>query len=296
MKTGVLIIFSFLQYSSLAQVNCIQVKGDDNKEVQYVSVAIKNDKSFYVSDDKGSLCEKFVSKIKTGDTILFSAIGYQDRELIYSGNDTIILQRRFALLPEVVLVNGDGEDEIWGTKKNSSLFGGYCSMGFSDILIQSMGRIVYPEGNFKKAEVLSISFYDTKGQGAKVPVRLRIYTIGKDSLPMTDYLTENIVVDTKKKGWITFNLKEKRLLMSKEGLAICLELFANSEDLYHMEKVRTNDGKFIEKKFYGFGLGMENGRGLTVMKYSSWDPWQVSRLIDHPCGDIVCKVKVKVWR
>ncbi|MBL7732065.1 MAG: hypothetical protein JNM88_12865 [Chitinophagaceae bacterium] len=267
----------------------------DDKPVQYVSGTIKKDRSFYVSDSNGFFCERLLSKIKAGDTILFSAIGYKQRELVYDGSDNIVLIREFPLLPEIVLVKGEGEVEVWGTRKTPSLFGGYCSMGFSDILVQAMGRVVYPEGRFRKAEILSVSFYNTKGEENGIPVRLRIYTLGKDSLPVADYLMENIINDTKRKGWVTFDLKDKGLHMPEDGLSICLEMFADSEDLYHMEKVRIGERQVIEKRFYGFGFGMESGGKSTVMKFNEWTPWQFLQSA-NPCGDVVCKVKVRVWR
>ncbi len=284
------------QNISFCQKNCIRVIDNHNNAVQYVSGTFKKDNSFYVSDSNGLFCERFVSKIKNGDTVLFTAIGFKKRQLIYSGNDSVVLIKELPILPEVVLVKGEGKNEVWGTKKNQPLVTGYCRLGFVENVVQALGRIVYSEENFKKAEIVAVSFYNAKDHSINIPVRLRIYNIGKDSLPVKDYLTENMVIDTKEKGWITFNLKDKGLLMPKEGLVFCLEMFANSEDLYQVEKIRTGKKKFVERKVYAYSFGMEKGGSLTVMKFNQWTPWQVFRTGNHPCGDVVCRVKVKVWR
>jgi hypothetical protein len=294
---GIIIFLLFFHYSSLSQNKCVEVISDDNKPVQYVSVIFKKDRSVFVSDDKGHLCDKFVSKIKASDTVLFTAIGFQNRELVYSGHDTVVLQRRFVVLP-VVLVKGAGVEEVWGTKKNPAPIIGYpCKWGFREIL-NSQARIIYPEGEYKKAEIQSVSFYDETGKGINVPVRIRVFLIGKDSLPIADYLSDNLIVNTKGKGWLKIDMKSKGLIFPKEGLAFAIELFAIGSEYYYKEERKTKTGKKINEEVYAFSLGMDNDdRNLTLMKVPGWgNSWFVDHWLSDICGNLVCRVKVKVWR
>ena len=296
---GIIITLLFFHFSSLSQNKCVEMISDDNKPVQYVSVVFKKDRSVFVSNDKGYLCDKFVSKIKTGDTVLVTAIGFQNRELVYSGNDTIVLQRRFVVLPEAVLVKGEGVKEIWGTKKNPGFFGLFgCRQIFTEIL-SSTARIIYPEGNYKKAEIVSVSFYDKTGKDINVPVRVRVYLIGKDSLPYADYLTENLIVNTTGKGWLEVELKNRGLVFPKEGLAFGIELFATGDEYYYTEIRKTKTGKKVGDRVYGFSLAREKDtNALTMTKFQTGsNNWYVERSGFGPyCGDLVCRVKVKVWR
>lgn len=296
---GIIATFLFFHFSSLCQDKCVKVISDDNMPVQYVSVVLKKNRTVFVSDEKGWLCDRFVSKIKTGDTVLVTAIGFQNRELVYTGNDTIVLQRKFVVLPEAVLVKGEGVEEIWGTKKNPSIvFGYFCRQSFREIL-NSTARIIYPEGEYKKAEIISVSFYDETGKGINVPVRVRVYLIGKDSLPYADYLADNLIVNTKGKGWLEVDLKNNGLVFPKEGLAFGIELIATGDEYYYTEIRKTKTGKKVEDQVYGFSLAREKDtNGLTMTKFQDRsNNWNIERSGLGPyCGDLVCRVKVKVWR
>jgi hypothetical protein len=273
----------------------LQVKGDDDKPIPYSSVFIKKNNKVLVADSAGNICVQGIKEIKTGDTLYLSAIGYKERVLAYSGLMVIKLEKRIIQLPEVVIVNGESQTEEWGTKKDPGIIGGYfCKQGFRQIL-NSTARIVYPEGEFKRAEIISVSFYDETGKGIDVPVRLRVFLIGNDSLPIGDYLTDNLIVNTKGKGWLDIDLENKELVFPKEGLAFGIELFADSEEYYYTRKV--NDGKKDENKIYAFSLAREKGsKDLTMTKVNSWRKWIIERSNYSNCGNLVCRVKVKVWR
>jgi hypothetical protein len=297
MKIKFLLIFLFAYLSSLSQAECLQVKDENNLPVAYATLVIKKGSRFFVSDSSGKFCSKSLNKAEKGDTILLSAVGYEEMITIFTGATTIILKQKDIALPEVIVVNGEGIIETWGTKKNPGFLGGYsCSQGFSEIL-NSQARIIFPEGNYKKAEIQSVAFYDQTGKGIDVPVRVRIFLLGKDSLPVGDYLKENIILNTKGQGWIEADLKNYRLVIPKEGIAAGIELFAISEDLYYVQKIKYNDGTKQERKMYGFSLAREKDyKYLTLTRFRGWYPWSVERYNHFACGDLVCRVKVKVWR
>ena len=296
---GIIICLLFFHFSSLSQSNCLQVKGDDDKPVAYASVFIKKNKKALIADSAGTICIQGMAQIEKGDTIFISAVGYQELVSVYSGLLVIKLQKRIVLLPEVIVVNGESKTEEWGTKKNPGILGLFgCRQVFTGIL-SSTARIIYPEGSYKKAEIISVSFYDETGKGMNVPVRARVYLIGKDSLPIGDYLTDNIVVNTKGKGWLEVNLENKRLVFPKEGLAFAIELFATSDEYYYTEKRKTKTGKKVDDQVYGFSLAREKDiNALTMTKFlAGGNKWYIERSGMGPyCGDLVCRVKVKVWR
>lgn len=282
--------------SSLSQSNSLQVKGEDGKPVPFASVFVRNKGKVFIADSTGSIPFRQESQIEKGDTIFTSAVGYHDLLSVYSGT-TIILQKRIVVLPEAVIVNGEGKIEEWGTRKNPPLFGYGCRQVFRDFL-HSTGRIIYPEGEYRKAEIISVSFYDETGKGLNVPVRIRVYFMDKDSFPTADYLTDNVIVETKGTGWLDINLENKGLIFPKEGLVFAIELFATGDEYYYTEKAKTKTGKTVETQLYGFSLAREKKHSaLTMMKIPGYrNKWFIERWLNTECGDIVCRVKVKVWR
>jgi len=297
MKRFFFFISLFIYISSLSQTRCLQIHDENGIAVPYATLIIMTKNNVFTGDSAGGVCSKSISSIKNGDTLLVSAIGYEDLNIIYSGNDVFTLKQKNILLPEVVIVTGEGTVETWGTNRNFGPLGGFkCKQVFHKPL-NSLARIIYLDADVKKAEILSVSFYDETGKGIDVPVRLRIFLIGKDSLPTNDYLKENIFLSTKGKGWIEAKLEGKGLMIPKGGIAIGVELFANSDEYYYTEKVKNGDGKKRENKLYGFSLARESDDGfLTLMKFHSWRSWVVERFDHHICGNLVCRVKVKVWR
>src|SRR5688572_19474285 len=189
----------FFYSGSLSQLTCLQVNGEAGEPVSYVTLYFKRTGKILVTDSAGKTCLQNNQNVNPKDTILATAVGYQDAIVRIEEGTIIKMVKSIVILPELILVNGKGEEEIWGTKKNPVPFIGFGgSLGFSEVL-GSTARIIYPEGEFKKAEIQSVSFYDNTGKEMNVPVRIRIFSIGKDSLPAGDYLTDNLIVDTKGK-------------------------------------------------------------------------------------------------
>ena len=233
MKIFFIIVFLLITKSSLSQSNCLQIKNEDGEPIAYATVLVKKNKKVLIADTAGNICSKTLQQIEKGDTLFISAVGYEESVAVFSGAGMVQLQIRSIVLPEAVIVKGKGKIEEWGTKKNLSILGVYdCTLSFREIL-NSTARIIYPEGSYKKAEIISASFYDRTGKEMNVPVRIRIYLIGKDSLPYADYLTDNVIVNTQGKGWLTVNLENKGLIFPKEGLAFSIELFARDEEYYY---------------------------------------------------------------
>lgn len=298
MKFWVLTFFVLTQLSSLSQSDCLQIKSEDDKPVPYATISVKKKNKILIADSVGNVCGKRLQKLENGDSIFISAIGYEEYVSKFSGETIIRLKKRIVVLPEVIAVNGKGGIEEWGTKKNPSVLFGYCGRWSFREILNSTARIIYPEGDYKKAEIVSVSFYDETGKGMDVPVRIRVYLIGKDSLPYADYLNDNLIVNTKGKGWLKVNLEDKELVFPKEGLAFGIELFSNREEDYYYETQRDKNGNKYEARVYGFSLGMETEEvSTTLMKFNIWNPWRVERAISsRMCGNLVCRVKVRVWR
>lgn len=295
-EVATIVCFLFFQFSSLSQSSCLQIINENNHPVKYASVTVGNNKAYLIGDSSGNVCLRPLTRFQTGDTLFVSAVGHKNLRIIYNGENRISLETNPVILTEVVLVNGEGVEEVWGTTDKPGLFGfgGGIGFGFSGSII---GRMIFPEGNFVLAKIQSVSFYDRIGKELNVPVRLRIFQMGKDSLPDKDYLRDNIIIDTKGKGWLEIDLKEQNIYMPREGLIFALELFANDTDYFYERKEKTNSGKKVVDTLYGVRFGCERKNGFsTLVKFNAVTPWMIDRVLPIYAGNLVCRVKVKVWR
>ncbi|MGQ0739357.1 MAG: hypothetical protein ACT4OJ_09880 [Bacteroidota bacterium] len=282
----------------MSQQGCLAIRNESGEPISYATVFIKGTGKVFIADSSGKICLKSYEGIDSGDTVLISAVGYLDTVTTVDKTKIFKLLKSFKVLPEVVVVNGEGKKEVWGTKRNPVPIVGFGggTLSFREIL-NSTARIIYPEGEFKKAEIQSVAFYDPTGKGINVPVRIRVFSIGKDSLPAGDYLTDNLIIDTKGKGWMEADLKEKGLIFPKEGLIFGIELFVDSKENYYHEKRKTGTGKKVVT-IYGFSLAFEKSeKVLTMTKFPGWgNKWYITPSRKDGLGNLVCRVKVKVWR
>lgn len=292
--------FLALSISSLSQPGCLEIRNESGELVSYATVFFKGSGKVFIADSTGKICLRSYDDINSGDTILISAVGYEDKVTTVDGTRVIRIIKSYKILPEVVVVKGEGKKEVWGTRKNPAPvigFGGR-TLGFKEIL-NSTARIIYPEGEFKKAEIQSVAFYDAIGKEINVPVRIRVFSIGKDSFPAGDYLTDNLIVNTKGKGWLEVDLKEKGLLFPKDGLIFGVELFVDNKESYYHKNVKLEPGKSKRTvTMYGFSLAFEKGgEALTMIKFPGWgNRWHIIPSTKEGLGNLVCRVKVKVWK
>src|SRR5687767_6108961 len=118
MKMVFLFISLFVYISSLSQTRCLQIHAENGAAVPYATLIVKKKNNVFTGDSAGSICSRFISSIENGDTLLISAIGYEELKTIYTGSDVFMLEQKSILLPEVMIINGEGELETWGTKRN----------------------------------------------------------------------------------------------------------------------------------------------------------------------------------
>lgn len=302
MRISIIIICLLIARSSLSQTCKIEFKNEAAERVPYVSVYSIKTGHGGVADTLGILWID-PSVLNPEDSVLITALGYEDRQLVWRELlKPVFLKRKFIVLPEVVIVHGCGIIETWGTREDPGILGYNCSQAFV-APDQSFGRIIYPEGQFQKAVIESVSFYDKEGKAIDAPVRLRIFLLGKDSLPVQDYLTENIIVRTPGTGWLTVDLRNRELVVPEQGLAFVLELFDFDNSLFYTQKVKVKDlegRKFHTRQpRYGFRMAREkNSGGLTLWRLhgrGGWKRWGTNKK-SNDCGDAVCRIKVRVWR
>lgn len=287
---ALLLLFCFK--SSLSQVNCLRIVSSDHHPLPYTSVSKEND-YFIIADSAGQICSSKRQRIKDGDTIFVSAIGHIEKKIIFHNDDSIMLDKVIRQLPEIIIVNGTPEEQIWGTIAKPRY---NCAEGFQKP-DQSFGRQFFPEVKCRKAEIQSVAFYDdtrqhSSGNAFNVPVRLRIFLLGKDSLPYADYLDDNIIINSIGKGWLSFDLSDKGLVVPPEGIAVAIELFSDREDFYFQRKIKDKGWETM----YGFFLAKaREDEPRTVFKIKQFNRWFKERG-NTGCGNLVCRMKVKVWK
>ena len=120
---GIIVCLLFFHYSSLSQfIKKVNITDAEQKPVPFATIEIwKKNKAFF--PDENGLIDLSVFKLNETDTLLFSAIGYEDFRECYARLDSnVVFQRQIVDLPEAIIYNGEWIKENWELKKNPDLF------------------------------------------------------------------------------------------------------------------------------------------------------------------------------
>lgn len=294
----ILIVFIILvKYNSFSQ-NII-IDSETNKGIPYTHIAFKNTEKGFYANKKGEFTisntieeSEFTIKsaIKVGDTLVFSALGYNDLELVYKAKEqlkSIFLIKKVEELKEVI-INSNNKyeiEEIGITEKGSKDKGGTLSIIKLAVFVKNNLRQrdgIIQKLFFKK---LKTKFNSNackmdkntpmKCVGNKrvkiennLAVKIQLYTIDKlTNLPdlKSPLINKDIIIslnkNTKK---LEYDISSYYITMPKSGVFLTLEVLG----------VYNDKGEIINPKGANiFRLGGSNkGDIVTYGKYKE-RPW-----------------------
>ena len=221
MKLKIALIFYFLPHAVAYSQEKLDlfIKDNSGKPISYVSV-IWGSSIGLVTDTAGHLQIPDKSKI---DSLIISAIGFSNKiirkdSVLNKLKIDINLEHSIIDLPDVIVAKYVEENEFGSidTKQRNSYFrNNQCINLQCAVLIKSYN---YP------AQCKSISVFIANQSSTDIPYRLRLYEIGKDSLPGKDLLSENLIVNSyKTNSWNTYNLDSIPVQLPKNGFFVAIE-------------------------------------------------------------------------
>jgi hypothetical protein len=163
--------------------------------------------------------------------------------------DTVFLQPVAIALDEVK-VNARKRKEknigYYNTKRFAILLGGRFHVEFATKLVIPMECVSY---RIKKVKI------NSQNRREANPVRLHIYSQGKDGLPDKELLTEDIIINDRIKANDVIDLSQLELVLSERVLFIGIECIEG-----------VNDRKIGHFTSIGFGLTKQVPEKLTYSR------------------------------
>jgi TonB-dependent starch-binding outer membrane protein SusC len=225
----------FTTFHTFAQISGV-ISDEDGQIMSGVNIINKNTKQGTVSDSKG----KYSINAKSGETITFSFIGYESREVLV-GNQTnynLVLRASANLLNDVVVVG-------YGTQKASSVTAAISRVSTKDLK-------ALPVVSFTQAiqgRVPGVSVVNNSGPGTEPIVRIR--GIGSISLnPNPLYVVDGIPLG----GINNFDPKDiesMEILKDASSAAIYGSRAANGVVLITTKKGKSGKPKVNFDTYYG---------------------------------------------
>lgn len=159
----------------------------------------------------------FLIKAFRSDSLLVSCVGYKPEKLILSKTDTIFLQPIVVAIDEVKVSAKKRKEKSFGyyhTRKKINMLGGRIQFEFATKLIIPQEYLSY---RIKKVKI------NNRNSGGTNPVRLHIYSQGKDGLPDKELLTEDIIINNCIKPNDEIELSRLNLVLSDRVVFVGVE-------------------------------------------------------------------------
>ncbi len=245
----VFLLLSFLSFSQETQERIATGFVYDHATktpVPYVNISILKSSVGTSSDDDGS----YKLSIKNEDlnkSVKLSSLGYKDSILKIADFvklKDIYLKPIIEKLPEVRLTKQQEEIILVVNKiKEEDLCQGYGSHAKNPWIL----GVYFPfKEAYENTEYLkSVRFHFGNFKNNKAKFRLRIFSIGKDSLPDKDLLRENVIVSLKKKQKnMDVDISDHGIIFPREGFYVAFEWLYipyNAEKVTFQYKNRKNE-------------------------------------------------------
>lgn len=264
----VLISINTFGQDSIRMIVC---DAQTRKGIPYATIKIINKPEGVYANEDGL----FVVKVLKSDSLLVTCVGYKTERLILPKTDTIFLQPIVVALDEVKVSAKKRKGKSFGyynTKKGITFLGGKIQIEYVTKLVIPQEYVSY---RIKKVKI------NTRNRNEANPVRLHIYSQGKDGLPDKELLTEDIIINDWIKSNDEIDLSRLELVLSERVLLVGIEWIDGVID----RKI----GHFTS---VGFGITSQVREKLTYSRTFK-DPkyrWQLVDWVDRPANLMVSLV------
>ena len=183
------------------------------KGIPFATIKVLNKAEGTSANNKGL----FIVKALKNDSLLISCVGYKPEKLVLTLADTVFLQPIVITLGEVKVTSLKRKEYSIGyynTKKKLNLAGGRMQ-------VENATKIIIPQ-EYISYRIKKIKIRNENRNEAN-PVRLHIYSEGKDGLPEKELLTEDIIINNCIKANDEIDLSKLELVLSERVLFVGIE-------------------------------------------------------------------------
>lgn len=219
------LLLPFLVFSQQQVAKGVVLDKVTNEPIPYVNISILESTVGTSSDDDGSFSLE-IKKEDINKVVRLSSLGYESSKItvsLFLKSEKIFLKPRTEVLEEVIITNKfEEKTNVINKIEDSDLCYGYGSLAENPWIM----ALYFPYNeDYKETEFLkSVKFHFGNFKNKKAKFRLRLFTIGKDSLPDKDLLKENVIVELKKKQKeAVVDISDYDILFPREGFYVAFE-------------------------------------------------------------------------
>lgn len=219
------LLLPFLVFAQQQVAKGVVLDKVTNEAIPYVNISILESTVGTSSDDDGSFSLE-INEDDTNKVISLSSLGYESSKIpvsLFLKSEKIFLKPRTEVLEEVVIKDKfEEKTNVVNKIEDSDLCYGYGSLAENPWIM----ALYFPYNeDYQETEFLkSVKFYFGNFKNKKAKFRLRLFTIGKDSLPHEDILKESVVVEIKKKQKeAVVDISDYDIFFPREGFYVAFE-------------------------------------------------------------------------
>ncbi|WP_295333934.1 carboxypeptidase-like regulatory domain-containing protein [Flavobacterium sp.] len=225
-----------------------EVKGvvvdENNQPIPYVNIWVENENIGTTSEEDGT----FTLPVSETKRICFSALGYETRIVSATNVKSVVLYPKTLALNEVVIEKRKGTQEIViGDFSGIKLNSGVTNTGQDNVHVWAK-FIRYNEKIKAHPFIESIEFV-TNSKLKNALLRIRIFNVNNEGLPIGDEVEEDILVSIKKgeKNNIV-DLAKYNIKIPEEGIMIGFEYLKLEQNKYEYNYIIEGE-KESQKRF-----------------------------------------------
>ena len=207
---SLIFILSVSTTKSQIRGNCHSTGG---KPIRFVNIVSKGKNYGTVTDEKGNFIINN-ENIKDGDTLIFSHVRFNPKEVILDGSDlSILLTEKHIELEEIIITNTPYRiKEVGTTKKRDKV----VLQSFSNNLGNEVGKLIrVKEG--KDYEVLKCFFKISTMEFKEAKLRINFYEIGEDHVFEKSPVNQVELIQTiNQTGTVEVDLEHLHLSFNKD--------------------------------------------------------------------------------
>ena len=240
-------LISFLTFAQEQTAKGFILDAETKVPIPYVNISILDSQIGTSSHEDGSFSLE-INKEDINKVVKLSSLGYEVSKIpisLFLKSDEVFLQPLVEQLDEVVVSEKFEEKTLVVNELNEEdLCQGYGSSAQNPWLLSLYFPFNQDYEDIDFIKSVRLHFGNFKNKKAKF--RLRLFSIGKDSLPYKDLLKENIIVSLKKKQKIVdVDISDYSIIFPREGFYVAFEWLYIP---YNEEEVTFHFGKNNKKK------------------------------------------------
>ena len=242
--------------------------------IPYATLEVKNKGKGVATNESGVFELSYTLDSLKTDTLLFKALGYEDKEIAVKDWSFAITAIKlspviFNLNPIVVKPNS------LKIKKGMNLVIGKERQPSFGLTVGSQVAVYMDNKEGITGIIESASFYMVKRNSKyKAPFRIRIYSADENGLPKKDLTTQNIIIQaTQKNAWLKVDLSPYQISVPANGYFIALEWIYTKDKYYYRTKINKN--KYVTCYGQALGLTIKSDKAPITYLGSLGTGWRI---------------------